>query len=63
MDDLPRLTGAAAREIGEPFYRLAYLVRSGKVVPSARDSSGRYLWRDEDLARAREALQGKAAAH
>jgi hypothetical protein len=46
----------AARELGIPYHRLIGLMRYGKIEPPERDSSGDYLWTDEDLARARHAL-------
>ncbi len=51
-----RKTGAAADEIGVPPYRLADLIRARKLAPPAKDSSGDFVWTDEDIARAREAL-------
>ena len=52
-----RKTPVAARELGETYHRLMGLIRFNKIKPPERDSSGDYVWTDEDLARAREALQ------
>jgi hypothetical protein len=32
------------------------LLRDGKMIPPIKDSSGDYLWAEEDLAAARQAL-------
>jgi hypothetical protein len=51
-----RKTPIAARELGVSYHRLINLVRFGKIVPPLRDTSGDYLWTDDDLGRARAAL-------
>jgi hypothetical protein len=51
-----RKTPVAARELGTTYYRLMGLLRSEKIEPPARDSSGDYVWTDGDLERARQAL-------
>ncbi len=49
-------TPVAARELGVGYYRLLNLMRLGKLTPPAKDSSGDYIWTDEDLEAARFAL-------
>jgi hypothetical protein len=51
-----RKSPAAAKELGISYYRLIGLLRSEKVKPPRKDSSGDYLWSDQDLAAARVAL-------
>jgi hypothetical protein len=51
-----RKTPAAAVELGVPYWRLIGLLRYGKITPPTRDTSGDYLWSDEDMSRARQAL-------
>jgi hypothetical protein len=52
-----RKTPVAAKELNVSYHQLIGLVRFGKLdPPPGRDSSGDYLWSDEDLARAREAF-------
>jgi hypothetical protein len=52
-----RKTTAAAAELGERYYTLLNLVRYQKVPAPAKDSSGDFIWSDEDLERARIALR------
>ena len=51
-----RKTTAAARHLGVPYHRLVNLIRYGKIAAPAKDSSGDYLWSEEDLVAARAAL-------
>ena len=51
-----RKSPVAARELGITYHRLISLLRSEKILPPGKDSSGDYLWSDHDLAAAREAL-------
>jgi hypothetical protein len=53
---LPRKSPAAARELGISYHRLVSLLRSDKLPRPEKDSSGDYVWTEEDLAAAREAL-------
>lgn len=55
--NLPRKTPVAARELQTSYHKLFSLVRFNKITPPERDSSGDYVWSDDDLARAREALK------
>jgi hypothetical protein len=52
-----RKTPIAARELGVPYYTLIGLLRSGRIPPPVKDSSGDYLWSTEDIERARQALR------
>lgn len=47
---------AAAKELGVSYHQLFGLLRSNKVNPPLKDSSGDYLWTEEDLKTAREQL-------
>jgi hypothetical protein len=49
-------TTAGAREIGIAPSHLYSLIRSGKVPAPPKDSSGDYLWDQDALEAAREAL-------
>ena len=51
-----RKSPIAAAELGITYYRLISLLRSKKLPPPQKDSSGDYLWVDADLAAARKAL-------
>lgn len=51
-----RKSPLAAKELGISFYRLHGLLRARRITPPQKDSSGDYLWTDEDLERARKAL-------
>ena len=51
-----RKSPVAARELGISYWRLIGLLRSGRLAPPAKDTSGDFLWSDTDMARAREAL-------
>lgn len=53
---LYRKTTAAAAELGVPYWTLINLLRYHKIAPPGRDTSGDFVWTDEDMARAREAL-------
>ena len=45
-----RKTPAAARELGIPYTRLVNWLRSGRLAPPGRDTSGDYVWTDDDMA-------------
>ena len=49
-------TPVAAQVLGITYHRLVSLLRSGKLPPPRKDSSGDYVWTDGDLAAARKAL-------
>jgi hypothetical protein len=51
-----RKSPVAARELGISYHQLVGLTRYGKITPPARDSSGDFLWSDQDLEHARAAL-------
>jgi hypothetical protein len=46
----------AARELGIPYSHLASLLRSGKFPAPQKDSSGDYLWSEQNLEEARRAM-------
>jgi hypothetical protein len=51
-----RKTAVAVRELATNYIRLIGLVRYGRIPAPEKDSSGDYLWGDEDITRARLAL-------
>jgi predicted site-specific integrase-resolvase len=53
---LPRKSPTAAQELGISYARLINLMRSGKLAPPKKDSSGDYLWTEADMEAARKAL-------
>jgi hypothetical protein len=49
-------TPAAARALKTTYHKLMGLIRFDKIAPPQRDSSGDFIWTDDDLERARRAL-------
>jgi hypothetical protein len=49
-------TPIAARRLNVPYTQLMSLLRHGKITPPQKDTSGDYLWTEEDLAAVRTAL-------
>ena len=49
-------TPVAARVLEVPYHRLISLLRDAKINPPPKDSSGDYVWGEQDLAAARQAL-------
>ncbi len=49
-------TPAAADLLGVGYWRLIGLIRSRRLAPPQKDSSGDYLWTPEDIERARQAF-------
>jgi predicted site-specific integrase-resolvase len=47
---------AVAERLGVPYYVLFNLLRNGRLSPPSKDSSGDYVWTEEDVERARAAL-------
>jgi hypothetical protein len=54
---MPLKSPEAARQINCGYWRLMNLIRSGRLLPPAKDSSGDYVWNHDDIHRARAALQ------
>jgi hypothetical protein len=52
-----RKSPLAAKELGISYFRLHSLLRGNKITPPQKDSSGDYIWTDEDLERARRVLE------
>lgn len=52
-----RKSPIAAEELGISYYQLISLLRSKKLPPPQKDSSGDYIWADADIDAAREALR------
>jgi hypothetical protein len=55
-----RKTPVAAQELGITYWQLIGLLRSGRLTPPGRDTSGDYVWTDADLTRARKAMAAQA---
>jgi hypothetical protein len=51
-----RKTPIVADLLGVGYYRLISLMRSRRLAPPAKDTSGDYIWTDADIDRARRAL-------
>ncbi|MBL8798764.1 MAG: hypothetical protein JNM56_33030 [Planctomycetia bacterium] len=49
-------TPVAAERLGVSYWRLMGLLRSRKITPPNRDSSGDFIWLEADLDRARQAM-------
>jgi DNA-binding transcriptional MerR regulator len=56
-------TSAAASALQVPYYTLMALLRYGRITPPQKDSSGDYVWTDDDLERARIALANRGRRH
>jgi hypothetical protein len=50
---------AVADLLNIPYYRLFELLRSKRLTPPAKDTSGDYIWLPEDVERIRTALAAK----
>ena len=53
---MPRKTRDVVRLLGVTISRLRWLLTAGKIPLPARDSSGDFVWSDEAIERARQAL-------
>ena len=53
----PVLTITASRLLGAPVYKLTTLIYRQRIPAPRKDESGRYVWSEEDIARARTALR------
>jgi DNA-binding transcriptional MerR regulator len=52
-------SSVVARQLGVAYSRLFALIREGKLVPPAKDSSGDYVWTEQDVEAARQALASR----
>lgn len=52
-------TSVVAEQLGIGYHRLFGLIRSRKLTPPGKDSSGDYVWSPEDVARARSLLTSR----
>jgi hypothetical protein len=52
-------TPAMCRLLGVRYSDIWHLLRDGRLVPPAKDSSGDYVWTEADVQRAREALAAR----
>jgi hypothetical protein len=52
-------SAAAARTLGIRYHVLYALVRDGVVAEPPRDTSGDFVWREEDVEAARQALAAR----
>lgn len=51
-----RKTPVAVEEAGTTYTKAMSLIRTRKMAPPAKDSSGDFIWGDEDVERLRQAL-------
>jgi hypothetical protein len=51
-----RKTPVAADELGISYYKLMNLLRSRRIPLPVKDSSGDFIWSDQDIENARKAL-------
>jgi hypothetical protein len=57
MTTLPK-SGQVVKVLGVPgVYSLIALIHRGAIPAPAKDGSGSYVWTEQDIARAREALK------
>jgi len=56
-----RKTPAVARQLGVSYWRLFGLLRTGRLTPPDKDSSGDYVWTDQDVASAQQLLRTNEA--
>jgi hypothetical protein len=49
-------TPAVARQLGVSYWQLIGLLRAGRMTPPAKDESGDFQWRPEDVRAARKLL-------
>jgi hypothetical protein len=54
-----RKSPVAAREVGTTYVGLFNLIRHGKIAAPEKDSSGDYIWTEQNLAAARQALEAR----
>jgi predicted site-specific integrase-resolvase len=54
-------TAGVAKHLGVSYAKLFELMRRGRLIPPAKDSSGDYIWSDEDIRRAGDALASTRA--
>jgi DNA-binding transcriptional MerR regulator len=52
-------TKAVADLLGITYHRLFELIRSNKIPSPQKDSSGDYVWTEQDIERARHALAAR----
>jgi hypothetical protein len=52
-------TAGVARLLGESYTRIFWLIRTDKIEPPHKDSSGDYVWLPEDIDRVRAALKAR----
>jgi hypothetical protein len=53
-----RKTMRAAKELNTSYWRLVGLIRTRRLTPPEKDSSGDYIWSDSDMERAKAAFAG-----
>ena len=46
----------AAQRVGTAYHNLIVFIRTKAIPAQARDSSGHYLWSEDDIKRARQAM-------
>jgi predicted site-specific integrase-resolvase len=50
-------SAAVAKQLGVRYTQLFSLIRTGRLAPPAKDSSGDYIWLEADVERARQAYE------
>jgi hypothetical protein len=53
---MPTKTSDVLRSLDCSYWQLINLIRGKKIPAPLKDASGDYVWRDEDVNRAREAM-------
>jgi hypothetical protein len=62
MTQLTKTPAVALDRLGVPYHRLFGLLRYGIIpAPATRDSSGHYWWTEQEIERARQAIQERDA--
>lgn len=52
-------TPEVCREIGVSYHQMCGAIRSGRLAPPTKDSSGDYQWSQADVDRARRVFAGR----
>jgi hypothetical protein len=52
-------TPAVSGLLGVSYWQITSLLRTRTITPPAKDSSGDYVWTEEDVERARQALAAR----
>jgi DNA-binding transcriptional MerR regulator len=55
-------SGEVSRQLGVSYSKLVALLRENKIAPPAKEGSGQYVWGEDDVERARQALARRRGA-